>query len=222
MRVFAFLTIFCCACAAAGEVPKPAADKPLTSEERPSDWLRATERLRWLPRPGEIHNAGVLANIGDLIETTPAEKTAITLALNAYDAALAKKAEQWENEMKALRAEHQAKVIAALPEARRDAAKKALEYSQTNWTLPLDFEAKLRTNFLEKLDQTKVPSVAPEDATKMRREVRDWIKTERQKESEHNTEVIKNLKAMFEPAELERLEKFDKNREVPAPQKPKK
>lgn len=225
MRLFVFLTIFCCCHAlsvAAGEAPKAAADKPLSNEERPADWLRATERLRWLPRPGEIHNAGVLANIGDLVETTSAEKAAIVDALKAYDAALAKKAEQWENDMKALRAEHQAKVVAALPEARREAAKKALEYSQAQWTLPLDFDAKIRTGIVEKFDQAKVPGISPDEASKVRREVRDWIKVERQKEAERNTEVIKNLKAMFDPAEVERLDKFDKNREVPAQQKPKK
>jgi len=201
---------------------KPAREKGIAQEERPADWLRATERLRWLPRPGEIHNAGVLANVGDIVETTPEQKAAIVEALKAYDSAILKKAEQWETELKALRAEQQAKVIAALPEARREAARKALEYSQAQWTLPLDFEARLRAAMMEKLDATKSPKTPAEEADTLRREMRDWIKAQRLKESEHNAETIKTLKEMLDPAEAERLKLFDKNREVPPQTPPKK
>lgn len=221
MRFFVMLTVIVFSFKTmAGQPPNPPAEKQLTTEERPDEWLRATERLRQLPRPGEIRSAGVLVNIGDLIETTPVEKAAIVEATKAYDTALAKKAEQWENEMKTLRAEHQAKVIAAIPEARRDAAKKLLEYSQAQWTLPFEFEARMRTRIAEKFDQANAPSVAAEEANKIRREVRDWIKDQRQKEVTRNAEVMKTMKSMLEPTEAERLDKFDKNRVVPQPPKP--
>ena len=64
------------------DAPKPApAPAPLVSEERSPEWLIAIERLRSLPRPGDLQNAGVFANIANVIETTPEQKTAIVAAM---------------------------------------------------------------------------------------------------------------------------------------------
>lgn len=200
--------------------PKPVKEKPLADEQRPEAWLRATERLRHFPRPGEIVNAGIFAHIGDVVETTPEQKAAIVDAIKSYDAALLKKAEAWENDMKALRAEYEAKVIAALPDARRDAAKKTLEYSHAQWTPTLEFEMDLKTKFAQKRNAADAPNVPPEEAEAARKELRAFIKTERQKRVDKDAETTKTLKGMLDAKEVERLSSFDKNREVPVPPQP--
>lgn len=206
-------------CALAGQSAVPSADKPLTQEERSSEWLIALEKLRILPRPGDIQNAGILANIGDVVETTREQKTAIAAAMKAYDAALVQKTAQWEADMKALRADYEAKVLAVLPEARREAAKKALAYSHEQWVTPFEFEAKLRAEYVDKRLATENKDTPPEEIDAHKKELQTWIKTQRQKANERNIEVAKNLKAMLDPKEAERLSEFDKNKEVPMPPK---
>ncbi|MEI6236356.1 MAG: hypothetical protein WCT04_25140 [Planctomycetota bacterium] len=195
--------------------------QPLVSEERSPEWLMAIERLRSLPRPGDIQNAGIFANIGDVVETTPEQKAAIIAAVKAFDAAMVEKATKWEAEMKATRAEYEAKIIAALPDARRDAAKKALEYSHEQWFPPLDFEAKLRSEFLARKAKAEAKNSPPEELDGHRKELMTWIKTQRQLARDKNADVAIQLKMLLDPKEIERLNDFDKNKEVPtsAPKK---
>lgn len=196
--------------------PAPLAPKehPLTREERPIEWLMAIERLRQFPRAGDIQNAGVLANIGDIVETTPEQQASIAAQLKAYDAALLEKTKQWESELATLRVEHEAKLVASLPEARRDAAKKALDYSHAQWTTPFDFEVRLRSDFLQKKS-------AATEADASHKEFVTFIKTQRVKAQEHDAETLKTLKSLLDPKEAERLNFMDKNRVVPVTEKKK-
>jgi hypothetical protein len=191
-------------------------DKPLTRDERSNEWLIALEKLRILPRPGDIQNAGILANIGDVVETTAEQKAAIAGAMKAYDAALVQKTAQWEADMKALRAEYEAKVLAALPAPRREAAGKALAYSHEQWVTPFEFEAKLRAEYIEKRLAGENKDTPPEEIEAHKKELQTWIRSQRDKAQEHNKEVVKNLKALLDPKEAERLSEFDKNKELPA------
>lgn len=109
--------------------------------------------------------------------------------------------------MKSVRTDYEAKIIAALPEARRNAAMKALEYSHEQWSTPFEFEAKLRGEFIQK----KLAS--PADQQTARKELVAWINTEREKARTKNAEIVKTLKSLLEPAEAATLESFDKNRE---------
>ncbi|HLX60071.1 MAG TPA: hypothetical protein VKX17_02195 [Planctomycetota bacterium] len=193
----------------------PPPDKPLTQDERSMNWLIAVERLRTLPRAGDIQTAGILANIGDIVETTPEQKAAIAAALKAYDAALVQKTAQWENEMKAIRAECEAKIIAALPEARRDAAKKALDFSHENWVTPFEFEAQLRAEYIHKKAASENKATPPEELEALKKELQSWIKEQRQKAAKKNSELVEKLRSFFDPKEAARLDDFDKNKEAP-------
>ena len=198
------------------DAEKPAAPhSSLSQEERSSDWLLAVEKLRSLPRPGDIQNAGIFANIGDIVDTTPEQKAAISAAMKAFEAAMVQKAAQWETEMKAARAEYEAKVIAALPEARRDAAKKALEYSHAQWVAPYEYEAKLRAEFLQRKEKAETKNVPADELAAYRKDFGAWLKAQRQKTQDRNVEISKGLKALLDPREAERLNDFDKNKEVP-------
>ena len=205
-------------CVALDTPAKPATpaskEHPLTLDERPIEWLMAIERLRQYPRAGDIQNAGVLANIGDIVETTPEQQAAIAAQLKAYDAALLEKTKQWESELAVLRAEHETKLVASLPEARRDAAKKALDYSHAQWTTPFDFEVRLKSDFLKKKNTTN-------EADASHKEFVTFIKTQRIKAQEHDAETVKTLKSLLDQKEAERLNLMDKNRVVPVPEKQK-
>ena len=211
------MLLICAAQLFAGQDAQKPAVAPLTQEERSTEWLLAIEKLRTLPRPGDIQNAGILANVGDVIETTPEQKAAIKAAMKAFDAAMVQKAAQWENEMKAARVEFEAKIVATLPESRRDAAKKALEYSHAQWVSPYDFEARLRAEFIQKREKSEDKTIPQEELDAYRKEFGGWLKAQRQKAQDHNAEVTKNIKAMLDPKEAERLNEFDKNKEVPPP-----
>ncbi len=210
------LLIFAAHLFAGQDAQKPGV-APLTQDERSTEWLLAIEKLRTLPRPGDIQNAGILASIGDVIETTPDQKAAIKTAMKAFDAAMVQKAAQWESDMKAARAEFETKIVAALPEARRDAAKKALEYSHVQWVAPFDFEVRLRAEFIQKKEKSEDKTIPQEELDAYRKEFSTWLKTQRLKAQEHNAEVTKNIKALLDPKEAERLNDFDKNKEVPPP-----
>lgn len=67
-RFYLFVAIIIASTHAADDPPK------LTQSERPPQWLAALENLRIQPRPGDIQNAGILVNIGDVVETTPEQK----------------------------------------------------------------------------------------------------------------------------------------------------
>lgn len=214
-RIFIIALALVAAHALAGQDADKPPISPLVPEERSTEWLVAIEKLRTLPRPGDLQNASVLANIADVIDTTPEQKAAIVAAMKAYDAAMVQKATQWEAEMKAARAETEAKIVALLPEARRDAAKKALEYSHAQWVTPYDFEARLRADFLKKKEKADDVNTPKDELDAYRKEFLTWLQTQRQKSREKNADVAKNVKALFDPKEAERLGDFDKNKEVP-------
>jgi hypothetical protein len=203
----------------AGQDAAKPAMSPLVPEERSTEWLIAIEKLRTLPRPGDLQNASVFANIADVIETTPEQKASIVAAMKAYDAAMVQKAAQWESEMKSARAETEAKIVALLPEARRAAAKKALDYSHDQWVTPYDFEARLRADFLKRKEKADDVNVPKDELEAYRKEFMNWLQTQRQKSREKNADVAKNVKALLDPKEAERLSEFDKNKEVPPPPK---
>ncbi len=215
-RRLAFALILVSANLIAGQdAQKPAMPSPLISEERSTEFLIAVEKLRTLPRPGDIQNAGILANIADVIETTPEQKAAIVALVKAYEIETAQRLAKIEAEMKTLRAETEAKIIAILPEARRSASKKVLDYSHEQWMTPFNFEAQLRADFLARKEKANDKTASNEELDAARKEFMSWLRTQRQKAREKNAEVVTNLGTMLDPKEAERLSDFDKNKEVP-------
>src|SRR6185295_15142172 len=102
---------------------------------------------------------------------------------------------------KALRAEYEAKVLAALPEARRDAAGKVLAYSHEQWVTPFEFEAKLRAEYIDKRLAGENKDTPPEEIEAHKKELQSWIRTQREKAQARNKEVVNKLRALLDPKE---------------------
>src|SRR5262245_48894297 len=112
------------------ETPAKPAEKVRSQDPK---WLTAIERLRLQPRPGEISNFAITTDIADIYKLTEEQKTKIAALQDAYDAAILQKAQKWEEESKALRAEYEAKLVEALPEEKREQSKKLLDLSHAHW-----------------------------------------------------------------------------------------
>jgi Spy/CpxP family protein refolding chaperone len=194
--------------------PAPATPKPIAADERAVDVRLAFERLRAFPRPGDIQNAGILANIGDVFDLDDNQRAAIRAARQAYDDEVVKKAAQWETEMKALRAASEVKILASLPAAKRETGAKLLNYSHDQWTTPLEIEARLRGEFIDKKLSADKPRADADEADAARKEFQKWVKTESQKVRSKDAETVAAIKAMLTADEILRLEKFDRNRSV--------
>lgn len=203
----------------AGSGTAPPAAERLEKWEPSENWIAAIERLRSFPRPGEIVNAGVTAGAADIVKVSPAEEASIDKLVAEYDAAALQKAAKWEDELKALRADYEAKVVAAFPEAKRDTAKKLLDLSHAKWVTPTERDVKFKKEFIEREKAFKLATrnKPPEETTEAREEIKTWIHDERAKMAKEDEETIAALKALLTPEEVERLERFNRHRPVPTP-----
>ena len=101
--------------------------KPLNPE-----WLAQLERLRNQPRSGEVSTGTLQAGIADIFsDSSDLRAKAEALAVE-YEKALNERAAKWENELKDLRAQYDAKTIAELPEAKRAEAQKFLDAARAS------------------------------------------------------------------------------------------
>ena len=57
----------------------------------------------------------------------------------------------------------------------------------------------------------------PEELDAYRKDFMNWLQTQRQKLRDRNMAVSKNLKALLDPKEADRLSEFDRNKEMPVP-----
>ena len=200
-------------------VPQPAPVEKIEKWEPTPEWLAAIERLRINPKPGEIENGGLTTGVTEVFELSPAEQQNVDKIVAEYDAELVKKAAKWEEELKAARAEYEAKVIAALPEPKRDAAKKILDFSHAKWTPPLDREQKFKVAFVEreKALREKTKGKTPEEIADAREELRAWVKEERARMTKEDEDLIASLKALLTPEEAQRLDRYNRHRVVAPP-----
>jgi hypothetical protein len=215
MRLFLALPLLLAAAIslAGDEKPIPAPPDKLYHRELSTDWLWAIERLRILPRPGEIRTTeGLTAGVTDIYELQPAETAQIEKALTEYDAALLQKAAKWETEMKELRAEYEAKVIAALPQTKQVEAKKVLDFTHAKWVTPSEREGKFRNEFAARAkafrEATKDKSL--EDKADGQETIARWVKAERAKLRKEDVDLIYAVRACLSPDAAEKLDKFDR------------
>ncbi|MCY3023212.1 MAG: hypothetical protein NTW87_29905 [Planctomycetota bacterium] len=199
-----------CALLAGEPKEKSRADEPgraPSSEEHP-EWLAAIERLRLLPRAGEVKCAGISANLVS-IYAPPAEAAAeIGKIEDAYDAALVKLAAKWEQEAKALRAEYEAKIVAALPEAKRESARKVLAFSHERWVTPNDREAKFRKEYVERRAAVaeSLPKLSAEEYEAAKAKMQAWVREERAKLRNQEEELLKQTRDLLAPEDAARLD----------------
>lgn len=208
--------------------PTPAPPAPVHSLPQKPDkweltpeWLAAIERLRLSPRPGQVVNAGISAGVADLFEVSAPVSEKIDKVVAAYDAERVKRAAKWNAEMLALRAEYEAKVVAELPEARRETAKKLLEFSHEKWQTPIEREAQFNKDFEEKLKDAREKSknITPEQHAEQTEILRVWVRDQRAKLMKEDNDVIEGLRALLTPEEVQRLELFNRHRQAaPQPQ----
>ena len=199
------------------EKAKADAPEQAAAAEQSPEWIGAVERLRLLPRPGEIKTATVTANISALYALTPDESAKYAAAAREYEAALLPLAAKWLEEEKALRAEHEAKLVQLLPEAKRENARKLLEFSHANWVTPTDREAAFRKEYSEKataLRESKM-HISAEEYEVARAKMQAWVKESRAKLNQQNQDLLKQIREMLAPEEAARLDQFDKSRPVP-------
>jgi len=207
------LALFCATAMAVDEKPNTPPPDKLYHRELSTDWLWAIERLRVMPKPGEVRTSeGLDAGITDIYDLQPAETAQIEKALTDYDAALLQKATKWETEMKELRAEYEAKVIAALPQAKQAEAKKVLDFTHSKWITPSERAGKFRNETWARArafhESTKDKS--PEDKADAQENLAIWVKNERAKMTKEDIDLIDAIKAMLTPDAAQRLEKFDR------------
>ena len=182
---------------------EPRAQNPL--------WLAALDRLRDAPQAGEIINVGVTANVADVFDVKDDEKAKIAALQEAYTKALLQKAAKWEDEMKALRADYEAQMAALLPEARRETARKLLDFSHTSWAAAYDWELKFNRDFVARSKEQPKPTTADEQKEVMR-VMQAWMASRRDQQKKDEQAVLKTIRDMLTAEEAGRLEKFDRNR----------
>lgn len=207
------LALASAAALAGDERPGPTPPDKLYHRELSTEWLWAIERLRALPKPGEIRTTeGLNAGVTDIYDVQKAELTQIEKALSDYDAALLQKAAKWETEMKELRAEYEAKIVAALPQAKQAEAKKVLDFTHSKWATPSEREGKFKAQFAARAkayhEATKDKSL--DEKAEAQEIVSAWVKAERLKMTKEDFDQIDAIKALTTPDIAQRLEKFNR------------
>ena len=194
------------------EEPKPKPPAPAApAPNEPSDaWLAAIERIRAMPLPGEFKNAGLEADLEDVFELNDAAKTEIIKLQSAYNAELLQRAAKWADDEKALRAEYEAKVLQSIPEARRDAAKKALEFSHNSWLPPLERDGNFKKEFSTRVAELRDnrAKLSVDELNEAREKMHAWVRETRDKLAARDEDTIKQLKALLAADEAERLQKL--------------
>jgi hypothetical protein len=220
MHIRTILPLFALVCVLAiAEEPKP---KPAAPAADTNDaWLAAIERIRAMPFPGEFKNAGLEADLEDVFELNDAAKLEVVKIQNAYSAELLQRAAKWAEEEKALRAEYEAKALQAVPEARREAAKKALEFSHNNWTPTLERDGNFKKEFASRVAELREnrAKLSVDELNEAREKMHAWVRETRDKLALKDEDTIKNLKALLAADEAERLQKLVKLR-VPEQEAP--
>jgi len=201
---------------------KPRADEPgrAPAVEQGSEWLAAIERLRLLPRAGEIKAAGVSAGLGDIYGLSGETAAKYEALQKDYDAARVKLAAKWEQEAKALRAEQEAKMLQLLPEAKREAAGKTLDFAHAKWVTPLDKETWFCKEYAERraaVGDARV-RVSAEKFEEAKAALVAWVKETRAKMMRQDEDLFKQVREMLGPDEAARLEVLKGKK--PAEQKP--
>jgi hypothetical protein len=198
----------------AGEAKDDKESPPVRLPEYSDEWLEAVERLRSMPRPGEVKNVTTAASVAELFDLKADEKAKIVEIVAAYESELLKRAAKWEAEQRQLRDEYEAKVIAAMPEARRASTKKLLDFSHSKWVSPLDIESGFKKEYTRRANELREDraKLSVEELSEKRKAMQAWVKETRNRINAQNEEVLKDVRELLSPEEAQRLEQFDRHR----------
>jgi hypothetical protein len=227
LSLIGILMAVACAVAQAGEGKEKARDdEPVRgSSAGPNQaWLAALERVRALPGPGQIVVADTRVDLAALHEPAPETAAKLKALGETYQAELLKLAAKWEQDARSLRAEYEAKMIEALPEARREAARAALKLSQERWTTPLDREAAFQREFTERVVglRARKLQLSAEQYEEESAKIQTWVKQERARIRKQDEELRTQLRGLLAPEEAARFDqltgkKSETNAKPPAP-----
>lgn len=194
--------------------PKPREEPRLSAREPSAEWIAAFERLRSHPVAGEIKNAGISAHIAEVYEVQPEDRAKMARLLEDYEAELLKQAAKFEEELKALRGRYEAQMLQAVPEVRRENARKALDVSHQQWVTPHDRETSFRrqaTARARDYREKKALLGAEENAAALA-EMRAWTKQQLDRIKLEEEAAVNAVKALLSADEQARLEKHNRNR----------
>jgi len=198
---------------------------PITLPKPPNpEWIALLDRLKIQPRPGELAIGSFNASLTDVFAPEPDARTPAAKLLSDYQKDLLEKAQRFENELKALRAEYDAKIVATLPEARRESAQNFLELGRARSADAAVRDAKIRAGFLEKLRQGAAPqpsnsklAIAAQPGvasgpTQPGAEASAWMREERVKAARQDDETAAALRETLNPEEAARFDRFNRFR----------
>jgi hypothetical protein len=202
--------------------PPPPTQPPVKAEKADTRWditpamLTAIERLRLTPKAGEIMNSGITAGVADVFDVPEAARGNVDKLVAAYDAEQLKLAEKWESELKALRADYEAKIIAEIPEPRRDTAKKLLDLSHEKALMPIDLEQQFTRELIARSNETheRTKNLSPDQQAEGRALLNQWVREQRNKIATEMANAVDSLREILTPEEVQRLEKFNRHRPV--------
>jgi hypothetical protein len=191
------------------------------------EWIALLDRLRVQPRSGEVNNGTLFASLTDLFSESTDVRAKSTALSAEYEKALLEKAVKWESDVKELRTQYEAKMIAELPEAKRLEAQKFLDASRAVWSESNARDAKTRAAFLERMragahpqpvgkavtGQAPVSSAAAQSGA----EANTWMRDERMKAMKQDEESVRALRSLVGPEDVARFDRYNRARPAPKP-----
>jgi hypothetical protein len=200
--------------------PAPPPDK-LYHREPAAEWLWAIERLRVMPKPGEIRTSeGINTGVTDIYDLKAEETQQIEKVVSDYDAAVLQRVAKWESELKELRAEYEAKVIAALPESKQAEAKKVLDLTHDRWVTTSEREGKYMAKVTAKAKAFReaIKDKTPDEKQEAQEAMAAWVKSERAMMRKEDMDLIAMVRALLSPEAAKKLDKFDPYKQTAADQ----
>ena len=211
----------------AQSTPRPAL--PSMNVPRPpnQEWVALLERLRIQPRAGEINNGTVNATLADIFSDSADAKAKMTAVSSEYEKALLDRASKWESDIKELRSQYETKMLAELPEARREAAQKLLDMSRTKWAEAATRDATARAEFLERMrngvrppipgvktvaTNPQLPNAPGTPPTPPGADASNWMRGERMKAMKQDEESVKAMRDLLAADEATRFDHFNRGR----------
>ena len=208
-------------------ITRPA--QPPLNMPRPQnqEWAALLERLRIQPRAGEINNGTVNATLADIFSDSAEAKTKSSAIAAEYEKILLEKSSNWERDILELRARYETKMLAELPEARREAAQKLLDMSRTKWAEAATRDAAARAEFLERMrngvrppvpgvkavaTNPQLPNAPGTPAIPPGVDASNWMRGERMKAIKQDEESVKAMRELLAADEVARLDHFTRGR----------
>jgi hypothetical protein len=190
------------------------------------EWSALLERLRLQPRAGEINNGPLNARLADIFTDSGEVRSQATALQAEYEKELLERGAKWDSELKDLRAQYEEKIVSRLPEPKREAAKKFLEASRAKWTEAAERDAKMRSEFMDRMRTaarlsaaTRLSGTQPATGVQQANPSADasaWMKDARTKATQQDSENVLALRSLLEKDDVERFDRYNRFR-APTP-----